>query len=79
MIDLLGNECLDLSYDQFIEDDRQTNWEHPAVVSGYRQWTYQRCTQLGWYHSSNSMFQQFGSSFPVEFVFQACEDVFGEL
>lgn len=79
VVDLLGGECLVLDYETFVEEDRQTNWDAPAVVGGYRQLSYQFCTQLGWYHSSNSRFQPFGSSFPVEFIFRSCEDVFGEL
>ncbi|KAG4065090.1 hypothetical protein HA402_007487 [Bradysia odoriphaga] len=75
---LAGDECIPVDYDEIIEADRQTGWDDPAVVGGFRQYTYMACTQFGWYHSSRSRFQPYGSSFPVEFIFQACEDVFGD-
>lgn len=75
---LLEAECIDVDYDRIIEADRQTGWDDTAVAGGFRQYTYMACTQFGWYHSSGSRFQPYGSSFPVEFIFQACEDVFGD-
>lgn len=78
LIDELGydEECIDIDYESAIEGERQTGWDDPVVGFGLRQYTYQVCTQLGWYHSSNSRFQPFGSSFPSPFRHQACGDVF---
>lgn len=46
MIEQLNGECLAIDYEQFIENDRQTNWDDPAVASGDRQWMYQLCNLL---------------------------------
>jgi len=75
---LLEDECVDISYERVLFEERQTAWDAPAVSYGLRQWSYQSCTQFVWYHSSNSRFQPFGNRFPAEFVYQACADVFGD-
>lgn len=71
-----GQECIDIDYEAAVEAERQTDWDYPVVSFGLRQYTYQVCTQLGWYHSSNSRFQPYGSSFPSPFRHQACGDIF---
>jgi len=79
LIDEIGGEegqCIDIDYQVAIESERQTAWDYPTNEFGLRQYTYQLCTQLGWYHSSNSRFQPYGSSFPAAFRHQACGDVF---
>jgi hypothetical protein len=69
--------CVDVSYERVLYEERQTDWNATALSYGIRQWSYQSCSQFVWYHSSTSRFQPFGSSFPVEFIYRACEDVFG--
>lgn len=78
LIDELGDdeECIDIDYEAAIEAERETDWEDPLPAFGLRQWTYQVCSELGWYHSSNSDFQPYGSSFPSEFRHTACGDIF---
>lgn len=69
-------DCIDIDYETIVEEERRTNWDDITVDFGFRQYTYHLCTQLGWYHSSNSRFQPFGSSFPSAFRHQACGDIF---
>lgn len=78
LIDEIGEdeECIDIDYQVAIEAERDPSWDSPVVQFGLRQYTYQLCTQFGWYHSSNSNFQPYGSSFPSAFRHQACGDVF---
>lgn len=78
LIDEIGEEgqCIDIDYQVVVAAERETSWDADAVDFGLRQYTYQLCTQLGWYHSSNSNFQPFGSSFPANFRHQACGDIF---
>jgi len=71
-----GEECIDIDYQDAIELERQTEWDNPFDQWGARQLSYQLCTQLGWYHSSTSNMQPYGSSFPASFRHQACGDVF---
>jgi len=80
LIDEIGEDgqCIDIDYQVAIEAERQTSWDSDTADFGLRQYTYQLCTQLGWYHSSNSNFQPYGSSFPAEFRHIACGDVFDD-
>ncbi len=73
----IGAECLPNSYDYLVESDRIIDWDHPINEMGFRQFSYQRCTQFGWYHSSDSRFQPFGSSFGSHWFYIVCQDVFG--
>lgn len=74
---LLEDDCVFIDYEIVLEEERRTEWNATTVEFGIRQWSYQSCSQFVWYHSSNSTFQPFGSSFPVDFMYRACEDVFG--
>jgi len=40
-------------------------------------WTYQTCSEFGWFQSSESPNQPFGSSFPATLYTDQCHDVFG--
>ncbi|XP_034486004.1 thymus-specific serine protease [Drosophila innubila] len=41
-----------------------------------RPWYYQTCNEFGWYQSSNSRNQPFGSTFPATLYIELCKDVF---
>lgn len=77
-IDIDGGQCIDIDYDSIIEAERQTEWDSPAVEVGYRQWTYQLCSQIGWFHTSGAEDQPFGDRFPVELYHAGCQAVFGD-
>lgn len=42
-----------------------------------RQWTYQTCTEFGFFQTSSYQPQIFGDKFPVDFFVKQCEDIFG--
>jgi hypothetical protein len=42
-----------------------------------RQWTYQTCTEFGYYQSSDLRRQPFGKRFPIHFSVRQCSDIFG--
>lgn len=44
LIDPEAGECINIDYDDIIENERRTEWDAPAVVAGYRQWTFQLCS-----------------------------------
>lgn len=72
------DECMIIDYEYTIESERETEWNATAVEVGYRQFSYQLCSQIGWFHSSTSPDQPFGSNFPVDVFHEACEAIFGE-
>ena len=44
----------------------------------WRPWLWQTCTEFGWYQTTNQAQQLYGSSLPLEFFEQWCEDAFGK-
>ena len=55
-IDIVGGQCLEIDYDYIIEAERQVEWDSPAVAVGYRQWSYQLCSQVIASNRANYMF-----------------------
>jgi len=76
ILDSTKETCLDYKYDKFLQDMRSTNWNSSAAEGG-RQWTYQTCTEFGYYQSSDLDRQPFGKRFPIEFSIRQCSDIFG--
>ena len=66
MLSATNQNCLDYSYDAMIGEMTNTHWDSAAGVGG-RQWTYQTCTEFGWYQSSNQPGHPFSSLFDASF------------
>jgi hypothetical protein len=48
-----------------------------AHLSTGRQWTYQTCTEFGYYQTSDFASQPFGHNFSLDFFIKQCEDIYG--
>uniref|UniRef100_A0A336K475 CSON000635 protein n=1 Tax=Culicoides sonorensis TaxID=179676 RepID=A0A336K475_CULSO len=73
----IGNEtCLDFKYDKMIDELKNVSWDAESSEGG-RQWTYQTCTEFGFYQTSEDPSATFGDRFPVEFFVKQCTDIFG--
>jgi hypothetical protein len=72
-----GEKCLDYKYDKTIQDMKNTSWDS-KVADGMRQWTYQTCTEFGFYQTSDKPNLLFGDKFPAEFFVKQCSDIYGE-
>lgn len=68
--------CLDASYSKYINDMREVSWNSSQSVGG-RQWMWQTCTEFGFYQSTDSQFQPFGQTFPIDFFTRQCQEIFG--
>ncbi|XP_032241066.2 putative serine protease K12H4.7 isoform X2 [Nematostella vectensis] len=77
ILDTYGEKCLDASYQNAINSLRNVSWDSSAAEGG-RQWTYQTCTEFGFYQTTDSDNQPFGKRFPLKYSIQQCMDVFGE-
>ncbi|XP_055693685.1 putative serine protease K12H4.7 [Lutzomyia longipalpis] len=62
------------NYASFVDYYRYTGWTSGIM----RQWLFQTCNEYGWYQTSGSPDQPFGSSFPIEFYYQWCHDIYDE-
>ena len=52
---------------------KDSKWSYSV---GGRAWTYQTCTEFGWYQSSDSSSQPF-IGFPIAFQLDQCKSIFG--
>jgi len=69
------DDCLDYKYDKMINAMKNISWSSEQAEGG-RQWTYQTCTEFGFYQTSNNKSAVFGDRFPVDFFIKQCEDIF---
>ena len=71
-----GQTCIDMTYKTMIDFYKQTGWNDPAAKGAGRMWMYQTCAEFGWYQTSGSKNQIFGSSFPLDLFVQICRDLY---
>ncbi|XP_066913299.1 putative serine protease K12H4.7 [Clytia hemisphaerica] len=74
MMETYKQTCISPNYKKFIEEMKVIDWKS---VEGGRQWTYQTCTEFGYYQSSDSKSQVYGTTFPLSFWTKQCVDIFG--
>ena len=58
-----------------LEDLAQTEWDKAVQVGG-RQWTYQTCSEFGWYQTTDQPKHPYGSRFPLKDSIQASSNYF---
>lgn len=75
LADGTDDECADISYSKKLQDFENIEFDNE---SSHRQWTYQTCSEFGWYQTSASANQPFGNSFNVDFFMEMCGDIFGD-
>ncbi|XP_067631012.1 putative serine protease K12H4.7 [Eurosta solidaginis] len=69
-----GKTCNDLRYKAILKTLIDTSFSDNIM----RQWTYQTCNEFGWYQTSGSRNQPFGTKFPVTYYTQMCSDIYGD-
>nr|APA33879.1 seminal fluid protein [Nilaparvata lugens] len=69
--------CNDFQYDSEIKELQQTEW-NKNTSEGARQWTYQTCTEFGFFQTQSSKTDLFGPHFPLDFFVGMCKDIYGE-
>lgn len=67
-----GN-CTRINFADAVEELRDVTWSDSPM----RQWIYQTCSEFGWYQTSTSANQPFGSNFPIQFYYRLCEEAYG--
>lgn len=71
-----GDDCLEFSYKQDVEELQA---DDTPLARNFRPWFYQTCSEFGWYQTTDSQDQPFGTKSPVDFYVQFCKDVFGDV
>ncbi|TDG53132.1 hypothetical protein AWZ03_000675 [Drosophila navojoa] len=69
--------CLDYKYDKMIAEMKNVSWDS-EVAKGMRQWTYQTCTEFGFYQTSENKSDTFGDRFGIDFFIRQCMDIFSD-
>ncbi|XP_025192131.1 putative serine protease K12H4.7 [Melanaphis sacchari] len=77
ILSLYKTDCQDNIYSQTIDFYVNTSWSSDAA-GGARQWTYQTCTEFGFYQTSSQDDHVFGHNFPIQFFIDLCKDIFGK-
>jgi serine protease 16 len=73
-----GASCMDNSYADLLAQLRNTTVDRSSGGVGMRQWTYQTCTQFGYYQTCDANTNcPFSTLMTLEFSFQQCQDAFG--
>lgn len=70
-------KCLDFKYDKMIDQMKNVSWGSD-VANGMRQWTYQTCTEFGFYQTSDKSSSVFGDKFNSDFFVRQCADIYGK-
>lgn len=65
-----------MEYENDLKELRQDN---TSIAFAFRPWYYQTCSEFGWYQTTDSEHQPFGSNSPVEFYLKLCRDIFGDV
>lgn len=67
--------CYDWVYESYVNRFIFDDWQSPLNVGG-RQGIYQRCTQIGWFGTTNSTRSVFANTMPIEYYIAQCNDIF---
>lgn len=75
----LPNDCVDFHFESDIQLHRNISWESTAVLRNDRQWFFQTCREFGWFRTTGSTYQPFGSSITIDYYLKFCIEVFGDM
>jgi len=70
-----GQKCLDISYSDMIEQLSNVSSAAYSNGVGARTWTYQTCSEFGYFQTTDSDNQPFGNLVPLSFYLQMCNDL----
>lgn len=68
--------CFERTFEENVEFLAETSWNAFGVLSGRRQFNYLRCSELGWFMTTDSENQPFGSSISLNYFIETCRRVF---
>ena len=66
-----GAPCLNYTYQSMLDDLLKTEFDASEQPGG-RQWTYQTCSEFGWYQTSDQPKHPYGSRFPLKDSIKVC-------
>jgi len=70
-----GENCTETSYDEMIEEMQDVDPTSDVVAA--RSWTWQTCTEYGYFQTGDASDQPFSNTITLEYFLQQCNDIFG--
>ncbi|CRL04374.1 CLUMA_CG017466, isoform A [Clunio marinus] len=70
--------CFQMNFQAQIDFLTGSDWNDFGVISGRRQYQYLTCTEYGWFATTDSNNQPFGSRIRLNYFIELCRRVFGE-
>jgi hypothetical protein len=70
-----GQSCTPASYKSMITEMNNTNAQ--SDVAAARSWTWQTCTEYGYFQTGDSKAQPFSSTISLPWFLKQCKDIFG--
>ncbi|XP_058446566.1 putative serine protease K12H4.7 [Malaya genurostris] len=71
-------ECVKLSFSDFLAPFLDTDFNTDQLQSGNRQRLYIQCTSRGLFPTTDSRYQPFGSQITIDFYVEICREAFGD-
>ncbi|XP_050530553.1 putative serine protease K12H4.7 [Daktulosphaira vitifoliae] len=71
-----SQNCTDYTFNNLVKTYKNVSWKSDAAT-GSRQWTYQMCTEFGFFQTSSQEESIFGK-FPLDLFIKLCSSVYGE-
>ncbi|TDG38256.1 hypothetical protein AWZ03_015322, partial [Drosophila navojoa] len=68
-----NSKCNNISYKLTMDTLSDTRYSNSSM----RQWIFQTCNEYGYYQTSGSTSQPFGTKFPLTFYMTLCADLYG--
>ncbi|CAG2177697.1 unnamed protein product [Oppiella nova] len=68
-----GDDCIDVKFTDLVKSYNDTT----KGFVGVKQWTYQMCTEFGFFWTTDLKDCLFGHNIPLHFYIQICNDLFG--
>ena len=78
MVEHRSPGCFGTTFQEVIEFHAESEWNVLGVLTGRRQFQYLLCTEYGWFTTTSSDNQPFGSQITVNYFTELCRQVFGE-
>lgn len=70
--------CFEMTFQEVVNFLSDTEWISFGVISGRRQYNYLLCTELGWFTTTDSANQPFGTRIRINYFTEMCRQVFGD-
>lgn len=70
--------CFQQSFQEVVDYHSEPEWSSLGVIYGRRQFLYLQCTEFGWFATTDSMNQPFGTRITLSYFTELCRQVFGD-